>query len=980
MAAADDEVFRFDVFQLDVRARRLLCRDQEIQLRPKQYEVLHHLIRHHGKSVAIRELLDACWGDINVGPNSVTNVIYALRSVFESGVGANDWIKTIPRHGYRFVAPLERFSPPVPSMAAAPTGRAIREPRAKPDLFVGREPELAGLEQCWAQVQQGVPATVFVSGEAGIGKTALVRHFCATAEPAPVLCVGRCIPQHREAEPYMPVLEALASLADTEEVAATAREQAPTWLSQMPWLIPLAERAALGSSTAGAGSARMLREGKRLLAALASRAPLVVVLEDVHWADMATVDLIRALAQSDDTSGLMLIATYRPSEVIVHAHPLRELIGALAAQQHCEFIALGSLTRAEIRQYLERRFNSATVATQLAPRLEEHSGGQPLFLDAITTHLCEQQRIIRQDQGWTLTTAAADLIVDLPVGLREMIRTRLRGLRVEDKQLIEAAAVAGMDFTSLDIAAALNMDPVRVEDRCENLAHEGHFIEAIGEARWPDGSLGAGYSFAHAAYRDALLGDMPRSRARVLHRRIGERLEGAFGERAREIAPRLATHFAAAGDLQRQIQYLEQSIRLSVARYAHQDSLAYLDRILTVLRQLPDDEARAAREVGYQVERSRLLMDWKGYAAGLESFARVVELAQRQGNRFLEFFGRVGCCLGQLMSAGYRSDHAGEGEALLRIATEGHPELTALAHVMAGSECDAGGDLAGALAHAEAALAALPSALGGIPRGFDLETLIRILLQSSLGRLGQLERCRRQRQLAIEGAEQRSGLGGKAHSFAFLACDALIVGEPAVALTLARRATDHAREGDFDRYLIAGEAITEAAQIALSADAEIDAASLARLASAVAERRRMNEMWFNGLLAATLTDGYRRRGDLAQARACIEEAFGDAGIVYSAEVWRTKGELEMAIAASTKTASQRTTARKQAIDCFETALAVSRQHGTRLFELRAATALAHHAKGGGGTRQTLAQLVREFPTRATSSDWHAATAVLAEVQ
>src|SRR5207253_10237119 len=161
--------------------------------------------------------------------------------------------------------------------------------------FVGRDDELALLRRSWQQCLKHRSQLVFVHGEPGIGKTSLISRFVSTIAGSHQLCVGRCLPQQREAEPYMPVLEALSSLASLPAIVPAARDEAPTWLVQMPWLLPAEERAPLRHSLAGFGPARMLREGKRLLALLAEKAPLLLVLEDVHWADTATTDLIRAL-------------------------------------------------------------------------------------------------------------------------------------------------------------------------------------------------------------------------------------------------------------------------------------------------------------------------------------------------------------------------------------------------------------------------------------------------------------------------------------------------------------------------------------------------------------------------------------------------------------------------------------------------------------------------------------------------------------
>src|SRR5215472_1241759 len=419
------EILCFGDFQLDVGHGRLLCRGQEVQLRPKAWEVLCHLAARPRQVVPIDELLDSCWKDVHVGPHAVTNIIYSLRAALTAGNGEAEWIQSVARRGYRFTAPI-RVARALPDSAAPPapeTGEGGEPPDA---LFVGRQRETVRLHRHWQQALNREQQVVLIAGEPGIGKTALVRRFCAAVEPPPLLCIGRCTPQHREAEPYMPVLEALGPIVSAAEMIEVAREQAPTWLIQMPWLLATDERTALRESLAGVGPARMLREGKRLFAALAEQSPVLLVLEDVHWADSATVDLLRALAESDAQSRLMLIATYRSSEIVVRDHPLRPLVSELAARKRgVDVLSLETLTLAQVRDYLERRFSAAGLAAQIAPRLEERSGGNPLFLEAMTSYLCEQGRIVHGEQGWHLATALDELEVGVPEGLREMIRTYL---------------------------------------------------------------------------------------------------------------------------------------------------------------------------------------------------------------------------------------------------------------------------------------------------------------------------------------------------------------------------------------------------------------------------------------------------------------------------------------------------------------------------------------------------------------------------
>jgi predicted ATPase len=168
---------------------------------------------------------------------------------------------------------------------------------------------------------------VFVTGEPGIGKTSVVEAFTAQAAADPQLWVayGQCVEHYGQGEPCLPVLEALGRLCHASEGArliAHLRQQAPTWLVQMPWLLSPSDRETLQHELQGATRERMLRELAEVVEVVSADTPLILVLEDLHWSDYSALDLVAFLARRRMPAHLLVIGTYRPVEVIVHAHPL----------------------------------------------------------------------------------------------------------------------------------------------------------------------------------------------------------------------------------------------------------------------------------------------------------------------------------------------------------------------------------------------------------------------------------------------------------------------------------------------------------------------------------------------------------------------------------------------------------------------------------------------------------------------------------
>src|SRR5262249_39920819 len=239
--------------------------------------------------------------------------------------------------------------------------------------LVGRDTELARLHGWLAKALGGTRQVVFVTGEPGIGKTTLVDAFLSgdrgqgtgdsihsltdTRSPSPVpwIARGQCIEHYGAGEAYLPVLEALGQLCRQpggEQVVALLSRYAPTWLVQMPALVSDAEFEALQRKVQGATRERMLREIAEALEALTGERPLVLVIEDVHWSDHSTLDLLSLLAQRRGPARFLLLATYRPADVVVSRHPLCAMKQELQVHGQCEELPLGFLTVTEVSQYV----------------------------------------------------------------------------------------------------------------------------------------------------------------------------------------------------------------------------------------------------------------------------------------------------------------------------------------------------------------------------------------------------------------------------------------------------------------------------------------------------------------------------------------------------------------------------------------------------------------------------------------------------
>jgi DNA-binding winged helix-turn-helix (wHTH) protein len=590
-------VVSFGPFRLDPHTESVWRNADEIRLRPKTFAVLRYLADHPRRLVTKEELLEAVWPEVVVGDAALTVCIGEIRKVLGDDAQTPRFVETIHRRGYRFIGPLA-------SVAA---------------VLAGREAELGRLNAWLARALNGERQVVFVTGEPGIGKTALVEAFLAGTGGRCAVARGQCLDHYGSGEAYLPILEALGRLArgpEGEKVGAVLRRHAPTWLMQLPSLLEPDEIAALHMRTAGATRERMLREMADALEALAAERALVLVLEDLHWSDHSTLDLIAALARRREPARLLLVGTYRPADVIARAHPLGAVKQELAAQE----LALELLAEAEVARYLTARFGDE-LARRFAPAIHQRTDGLPLFMVAVADELVAHD-LLAGDAGAVETA--------VPRGLRQMIEQQLARLAPEEQELLEAASVAGMVFT----AASLGGDPEAVESRCEALARREQFLAPGGGEDWPDGTVSTRYRFRHVLYQQVLYERLPAGRRANLHRRIGEREETAYRSRPGERAAVLALHFDRGRDASRAVRYRQLAAEQALRRCAYLEAIEHLSRGRDLLASIAEESQRPPLELELQMTLAPALMALRGSGApeAETAYLRARELAESLGD------------------------------------------------------------------------------------------------------------------------------------------------------------------------------------------------------------------------------------------------------------------------------------------------------------------------------------------------------------
>ncbi len=453
--------------------------------------------------------------------------------------------------------------------------------------FVGRGAELAALVSALESAIGGDPAVVLVGGEAGVGKTRLVEEAAARAREQQVrVLTGSCIELGGEGLPLSPLVDALRTLIrvmdpdELEGFLGSAR-------SELARLLPELDPDVAGAPLSGgeAGSARLLELVFGVIQRLAADQPLMLVVEDLHWADRSTLDLASLLVRALRGVRVLLVLTFRSDE-IHRSHPLRPLIATWERIRSVRRLELPRFSREEVTRQLEAILGSAP-SRSMVELLYERSEGNAFLIEEIVAAL--------------QAGAGPD---ELPVTLRDVLLARAERLSEPTSRLLRIAAAAGTSVSDQLLATVAALD-----ERGLDVA----LGEAIEHQLLAADEIDHGYRFRHALTRDAIYSDtLPRERVRV-HRAYAEALSAdpSLAGSPASAAAALAVHWAAAYDAPRALAASIDAARLA-APYAPAEALRHLERALELWPGVAD----AAERCGIDLVELLRMAAASAYAAG----------------------------------------------------------------------------------------------------------------------------------------------------------------------------------------------------------------------------------------------------------------------------------------------------------------------------------------------------------------------------
>ena len=671
--------------------------------------------------------------ELNVEPGQETTRLYEqIRDGRLKAAGA------LPVSSPDHPAPLTSFLKQEPSRVKAP-------------VFVARENELKQLDRFLDLATSGQGRVAFVTGEAGSGKTALLQAFAWRAEqahPDLVVAGGNCSAYTGIGDPYLPfreILELLTGDIEAKGAAGTITQETARRLWLMlpaamqalvdigPDLIdtflpraPLRERARMYAPGSADWQTRLteLLERKppssfgypgpqqndlfeqytKVLRALSQSRPLLLLLDDLQWADPGSISLVFHLGRHLSGSRTLVVGAYRPEEVALETdgkrHPLESVVNELR-RGFGEIMV--NVDKAEGPEFIDAFLDSEPnrLGSSFRQMLYLQTRGHPLFTIELLRGLQERGDLVHDADGRWTEGPSLDWEM-LPARVEAAIRERIDRMPEAFRRALAVASVEGEEFTAEVVARVRTVDEREALEHLSGELDRRHRLIRAQSIQRVDGQTLSRYRFRHILFQKYLYGSLDEVERVHLHEQVGTALEGLYGVRedVATIAVQLARHFQEAGITQKAIHYLHQAGDEAVRRSAHDEGLAHLTGALALLKSQPDSPERTQKELALQLSLGKARMRDTLGPEREGAITRARELCRQTGSKAAELCQ----VLGQLSIFYYvraQYQKAREfGEEMLSLAQQsGDPLLVALVHWHLGFILFATGDYPSARAH-----------------------------------------------------------------------------------------------------------------------------------------------------------------------------------------------------------------------------------------------------------------------------------------
>jgi TOMM system kinase/cyclase fusion protein len=798
--------------------------------------------------------------------------------------------------------------------------------------LVGREQEIRLLQERWAQAKEGVGQVVLLSGEAGIGKSRLVQVLKdqVAAEPQAWVTPCQCSPYHQHSAlyPWIDLLERVALRFDRAESSQQKLRKLEGFLVQ--YGLPLAEVvplfAALLSLPLSPDYAPLHRSPEQqkqltlqalltILLRIAAQQPVLFIMEDLHWVDPSTLELLSLLVDQGPTARILVLCTFRP-----------DFTPLWTGRAHLTQITVHRLPSHQAVEVIRRIAHGKALPPEVVEQIAAKTDGVPLFVEELTKMVLESGLLQERDDRYELTGPLPPLAI--PATLHDSLMARLDRLGTV-KALAQLGATLGREFSYALLQAVSPWDEETVHRGLHQLV-EAEFLYQRGLP------LQGTYVFKHVLIQDAAYQSLLKSTRQQYHQRIAQVLEARFPDICETQPELLAHHYTEAGLSASAVGYWQRAGQRALQRSAHVEALRHLTRGLEGLAALPDTAECTQQELVLQTTLGAVFMAAKGQGAPEvgQAYARARELCQQVGETPELFPVLFGLWRFYLVRAEYQTARE-LAEQCFSLAQRVHdPALLLAAHFALGVSLLWLGDMALARAHLEHSIALYaPQEHRALAfrTGIDLAVWGLSHAAQALWLLGYPDQALRRNHAALTLAQELSHPPSLAAVLFYIALIHSYRGEAYMTQERAESAMALAGEQGLPQWLTGGT-ILRGWALAMQGQAE---EGIAQIRQALAAWRGMGVGLAMSHWLVLLAEAYGHAGQAEEGLHVLAEALAHVDRTgeqhYAGEVYWFTGELLL---------RQAMPDAPQAEACFQQALDVGRRHQARSWELRAALSLA----------------------------------------